>query len=126
MPSEFRVKNLANLNRALRQADKDVRLGIRKEYRTVAEPVRADAERLAVANIRNVGLPWSRMRIGITQRVVYVAPRQRGARGNRRLRRANFAGLLGPQMQHALDRNRPEIVRRFNHMLLNVADKFNR
>lgn len=121
------VRGLANLNRALRQADRDVRLGIREEYRNVAEPVRAVAETLALANIRNIGVPWSRFRVGITQRAVYVVPKQRGARGrNQRRRRPNLARLMYPQMQNALDRNQAEIERRFNAMLFGVADKFNR
>lgn len=122
----IRVKGLADLNRALRVADKDVRLGIRAEYRTVAEPVRADAERLVGANISNIGDEWPRMRIGITQRVVYVAPRQRGVRGRGPKRRRNLAGLMAPQMRQALEQNRPEIERRFNAMLHGVAVKFNR
>ncbi len=127
MADAIRVKGLTGLNRALAQADRNVRLGIRAEYRTVAEPVRADAETLSLANIRNVGVPWSRMRIGITQRAVYVVPKQRGARGrgNRR-RRPNLAGLMYPQMQKALDINAPGIERDFNEMLFGVANKFNR
>lgn len=127
MAGEIRVKGLADLNRALAQADRDVRLGIRAEYRKVAEPVRADAEQLALGNISHIGVPWSRMRIGVTQRAVYVVPKQRGVRGkDRRRRRPNLAGLLYPQMQKALDQNAAEIERSFNQMLFDVASKFNR
>ena len=123
--SGIKVKGLANLNRALQVADKDVRLGIRAEYRTVAEPVKADAELLARANISHLGAAWSQMRIGITQRAVYVVPKQRGARGRSRRRRPNLAGLMYPQMQQALDQNQEEIELRFNAMLHGVATKFN-
>lgn len=128
MAGGLEVHGLANLNRALRLADKDVRLGIRSEFRTVAEPVRADAERLASASIRNLGVPWSQMRVGITQRSVYVVPKQRGVRrrGERGRRRENLARLMYPPMQQALDRNEAETERRFNRMLEGVAGKFNR
>lgn len=127
MAGEIRVKGLADLNRALAKADRDVRLGIRSEYRTVAEPVRADAESLSLANISHIGVPWSRMRIGVTQRAVYVVPKQRGVRGrSRSRRRPNLARLLYPQMQKALDKNQAEVERRFNQMLFDVAAKFNR
>lgn len=125
MADAIRVKGLADLNRALRLAEKDVRLGIRAEYRTVAEPVRADAESFAAASISNIGVPWSQMRIGVTQRAVYVVPKRRGVKKRSR-RRPNLAGLLYPQMQKALDVNTDEVERRFNAMLFGVAAKFNR
>jgi hypothetical protein len=61
--------------------------------RAAAEPVRADAERLAVETIPRIGVPWSRMRIGVTTTSVYLAPRQRGAKLPKR-RRPNLAALL--------------------------------
>lgn len=128
MASGVEVHGLRNLNRALRVASKDVRAGFRAEYRHVAEPVRQDAEVLARSSIRNLGVPWSQMRIGITQRAVYVVPKQRGVkgRGRQQRRRENLARLLYPPMQKALDRNAAEVERRFNRMLEGVADKFNR
>ena len=127
MADAIRVKGLADLNRALAQADRNVRLGIRAEYRKVAEPVRSDAESLALANISHIGVPWSRMRIGVTQRSVYVVPKQRSTKGrSRSRRRPNLALLMYPQMQKALDRNADKVERSFNEMLFGVADKFNR
>lgn len=124
MAEGIKVKGLADLNRALRVAEKDVRLGIQAEYRKVAEPVRADAESLAAASITNIG-DWSGMRVGVTQRSVFVVPKKRGSK-NRKRRRPNLSGLLYPQMQKALDVNAAEVERRFNAMLFDVAAKFNR
>ena len=75
--------NLAALSKTFKKAPKDVRLAYRRELRTIAQPVQAAAESLAAARIRNLatGEPWARFRIGITQRLVYVAPRQKGVRG---------------------------------------------
>lgn len=123
-----RVRGLADLNRALRRADRDTRLGIRKELRDVAEPVRADAERLAVSNITRIGPKWSRMRVGVTTNLVYVAPRQRGvsARGLAHRKRKNLAGLMMDRaMQPALDRHASEIANRLDRTLDRVANTFN-
>lgn len=126
MQGAIRVKGLADLNRALKVAERDVRLGIRAELRHVAEPVRADAETLATARISHIGPNWSRMRVGVTQSSVYVVPRQRGTKTGRRKRPNLAVRLMNDAMQPALDRNVPEVERRFNAMLYDVAAKFNR
>ena len=123
------VRGLRDLNRALRFADRDVRLGIRKELRGIAEPVARSAEVLAVEKIPRIGVAWSRMRVGQTQRAVYVAPKQRGVkgRGHARRRRPNLNPLLlNRSMLPALERHEPELVANFDRMLHRVADNFNR
>lgn len=105
---EIRVRGFRELQRALKRAPRDLRLEIRHTLRDVAEPVRLDAERLARENIRRIGVPWSQMRTGVTQKVVYIAPKQRGvkSRTDRRLRRPNLADLLmGRAMEPAGVRN---------------------
>ncbi len=129
----IRVKGLADLNRALKNADKDVRLGVREVERQVAEPVKLEAQRLAVTEISGLkrtnlksGGEWGLMRIGSTQKVIYVAPLKRGKKKGTQKRR-NFAGvLMDKAMQPALDRKRPLIERRFQQMLDHMADNFNR
>lgn len=122
--SEVRVRGLAELNRALRRTDRDVRAGIRKELRGVAEPVRAQAEQLAASEIRNIGHDWSRMRVGITTDTVYVAPRKRGVKRGAN-KRKNLAPLLMDRaMQPALDDNTGLVERRFEAMLGQVTDDF--
>lgn len=127
--AEVRVRGLVELNRALRRTEKDVRLGIRKELRSVAEPIRSDAETLASSSIRNIGPNWSRMRVGLTVDTIYVAPRERGVkrRGEQRRRRPNMADLLmNRAMQPALERHKDDIERDFGRMLDRVADNFSR
>lgn len=112
MPAErtIRIEGLADLNRAFALADRKVRLEKNAQLRELAEPVRADAESLAVATIPRIGIPWSRMRVGVTRTTVYVAPRQRGSR-QPGTRRPNLAGLLhGRAMVPALNANQQEIV----------------
>lgn len=122
------VRGMAELQRALTVADRDVRLGVRREMRETAEPVRRDAETLAGMRIRNIGPRWDAMRVGVTQRSVYVAPRQRAVRrGDHPAKRPNLAGLLMSRaMQPALERNEPQVRRAFDEMLGQMAARFNR
>lgn len=120
------VSGMPELQRALKLADKDVRRGVRAEQRTVAEPVRSEAERLAVAEIDHIGTGWERMRIGLSARSIYVAPRRRGPRSGP-LKRPNLAPLLMDRaMEPALHMHEHDIERRYSEMLDRVADRFNR
>jgi hypothetical protein len=105
-----------------------LRLGVRAGLRQVAEPVQRGAEELARANISKIGPRWSKMRVGVTRDLVYVAPRQRGTRGggaNPR-RRPNLAPLLMDRaMQPALDQHAGEIEARFEELLDRISDEFN-
>lgn len=123
---QIRVRGLADLNRALAKADKQVRVGVRKELRQAVEPVRRDAQSLAVSEIPTIGGAWSRMRVGVTRDLVYVAPRQRGVKTGPR-KRPNLAELLlGRAMVPALDRNADDVEERIDDMLGRVARDFNR
>ncbi len=118
------VRGLRDLNRAFALADKETAKGLRKTLRAVAEPIRAESETRSVAAIPRVGLPWSRMRIGVTQKVVYVAPREKGraSRSNRSLRRPNLAGLLMDRaMEPALNANVALVERSVDAMLQDVG-----
>jgi hypothetical protein len=126
--AELVVEGYTGLMRALAQADRDVRLGVRRELRGVARPVQQDAQQLALSTI--AGMPrsprWAGMRIGIIRTSVYVAPRQRGVKSGPR-KRPNLANLLMNQaMQPALDRNTARVEAGFEQMLDTIADKFNR
>jgi hypothetical protein len=127
----FAVDGLTQLNRVFKHAPADVRKEYRRELRTVAEPVRSDAERLAVSKIRRVrsSPKWARMRTGVTLKEVYVAPRQRGVkgRGRDRMRRPRFGNLLGERAtQPALRRNEHRIVDDFEAMLDRLCRKWDR
>ncbi len=126
MPAEaaIRVRGLAELNRALKFADKETRLGIRKVERQVAEPVRVEAQELAARHISHIGTEWSRMRIGVTQKLVYVAPKQRRKKGTPRPNLAKL--LMDKAMQPALDKHASEIEKNFEEALDQMANNFNR
>ena len=121
----IRVEGLRELQRAFAAADRTLVTELRTELREVAEPVRADAERLAVAGIPSIGLSWSRMRVGVTQTGVYVAPRRKGGKGSRR--RPNLAGLLlGRSMMPALQQNVPQVEAGMERMLGKVGRAWER
>ncbi len=130
----IRVEGLAELHRALRLADRQQRLGIRKAERQVAEPVAREAEQLAVRQISHIGVPWSRMRIGITQKLVYVAPKQRGSKARRarvtdarRKADKKFARRLAVEAMHpAEERHRERTRAEFQNVLDTMADNFNK
>ena len=123
------VEGLRQLQRAFRAADRTLHLELRSALRDVAEPVRADAERLAVSAIPRIGLPWSRMRIGVTQRAVYVAPKQRGVktRGWDPRRRPNFADLMVDRvMDPTRERNQARVLEAMEDMLDTVGKAWER
>ena len=118
------VQGLRELNRAFADTDRETRLGWKAEQRRIAEPIRKDAEQKALQSIaRMPGSPkWARMRVGVTRQMVYVAPRQRGARtaGRRGYRRPNLADLLetralvpaGEQHEHQVDAEMERLIDR--------------
>lgn len=121
------VKGLRELRRLLaatnRAADKDLRVGLR----ALAEPIRADAEGLASSSIPRVGPNWSRMRVGVTQKLVYVAPRERGTRGRTARSRPRFADLLEQRaMTPALQRNEARLEQGVEDIFDSIAAKWNR
>lgn len=111
MPAEagVYVTGLRELNRAMARTTVDLRRDFKKTLKAVAEPVRDRAQVLARENISHIGDRWSGMRIGATQTVVYVAPKQRGGKGGPTARPNLAALLMDRAMQPALDENGPEI-----------------
>ena len=121
----LRVEGLRELQRAFSVADKTLAKELRSRLRDVAEPVRAEAERLALQEISRIGIPWSRMRIGVTRSLVYVAPVERGRRS--RHRRPNLADLLmGRAMSPALEANQDRVVHEFEELLDDVGRAWER
>ena len=122
------VKGLRDVNAAFAHTDRDLRLGWRAGMRHVAEPVRRDAQELAMDSIRRMPSSprWARMRVGVTRSVVYVAPRQRGTRGRGPSRRPNLGNLLMDRaMEPALQRHEHDTAAAFEQLLDTVADRFN-
>jgi hypothetical protein len=105
---EVRVEGLRELHRAFDVAGREMTKDLRAGLRSAAEPVRSDAESLAVQGIDRIGVPWSRMRVGVTRSSVYVAPQQR--KRGRGSPRPNLAGLLLDRaMIPALEQNKEKV-----------------
>lgn len=87
------VEGYEDVSRAFKGMSKDAKKDLRQALKRAGEPVRQEAERLAAGEIRNIhpGDRWSLMRLGVTSRYVYIAPKARRAGGSGR---SNLAGLL--------------------------------
>jgi len=130
MADAVRVLGLRDLERAFAKADRRLVGDLKDALEEAAAPVRRDAQTLAGTTIRNLhaGDDWSRMRTGVSRSVAYVAPVERGVKGraNQR-RRRNLADLLmGRAMQPALERNQRAVERRFELLLDEVVDVWER
>lgn len=116
-----RVQGLRELQRACAASDRELRLGVRSKLKEAAEPVRQEAERLALGEIRNLGSSWSRMRVGVTTTLVYVAPASRRSGGSAR---PNLGGLLMRRaMQPALETKARDVERTLERVIDDIADR---
>jgi hypothetical protein len=91
-----------------------------------AGPVRRTAQTMAVAEIPKIGLLWSRMRTGATQKMVYVAPVQRGTRVPSRRRPKLAPKLMNEAMVPALNIHREEIVGKVDGLLARMEREYER
>lgn len=107
------VRGYTNLQRLFAKAGPEAKKDLRDRLKELAEPTREDAERLAETRISRIGDEWGKMRVGVTTKVTYVAPVQRGVkgRGDLKRRRPKFATLMEQRaMIPALNENRDGII----------------
>lgn len=131
MNDAVRVRGLRELERAFGKASRDLKDGLKAELLTAAEPVRQQAEQIAVQTIPRIGpmrpRSWARMRAGHSTRfaLTYIAPRQRGrmSRANPALARPKFARTLLRPMEQSLERNHQSIIQRLEFVLDIVRDR---
>lgn len=128
MPAAVHIKGMRELSAAFAKFGKEANGQLREEFAKVAEPIRRDAEQNAQAEIRRIGSKWSAMRVGVTRRVVYVAPKARGVgRGVGGRRRPNLAPLLMERaMRPALERNRFEVAEAADRALGRLGHEWGR
>lgn len=119
------VDGLTELNRAFARAERDVRLEFRGTLRKAAKPVKDEAEVLASTDISHMATPpWTKMRVGVTRSLVYVAPRERGVKSktNRARRRPQFGDtLLDKALEPALEHNIDGITGEVELMLAGIS-----
>lgn len=117
MAATIRVRGLAEYNRALKNINSDLHAEIRDTLRDLAEPVARTAEQFTQTRIPTVTERWAKYRIGVTNRVVYVAPKARRRGGSER---PNFGTrLMEDAMIPALEAN----AQRIEHGLELMIDK---
>lgn len=113
-----RIEGLRELDRAFKLYGRGLEKGLREALEAAAEPVRGDAQALALSSIPRLGLPWSRMRIGVTRHTAYIAPVERGSNVRTRRTRPNLKTLLlGRAMEPALERNISNVERELGDAL---------
>lgn len=119
----IRIQGLGELQRAFRVASVAMSKSINEVLDATADPVRFQAQELAVARIPRIGLPWSRMRVGVTRHTAYVAPVERGLkRGFARRQRPNLKPLLLERaLLPAFDQNRERIAQDFEEAMADMA-----
>jgi hypothetical protein len=116
MAGTVEVVGLAELRRAFQVAGNGLARDLNDALKAAGEPVRQDAQTLAVSNISRIGIPWSRMRLGIQRHSVYVAPVERGTKSRTLTgkRRPRFkTKLLDEAMAPALARNSDRVAQEF-------------
>jgi hypothetical protein len=121
------IHGLAEVSAAFADAGPDATRELRGGLSKAAEPVARDAEGLALGQIRKMTSDWSEMRVGVLTRVVYVAPKKRGIRGDSPRKRPKFAPLLMARaMEPALQRNENRVVHTLQAALDRAVADFNR
>jgi hypothetical protein len=119
--SAVRVKGLHELQRDFRKLSRDLSKEVRDELKQAAEPVADRAQDLALSEISHMTGRWSEMKVGATQKSVYVRPRAR-RRGGRP--RPNFAPLmLERAMDPALEQRSADVVRALEGTLDRLAGR---
>jgi len=113
------VSGFRELSRAFGKVEKQFSKDLRAKLREAAEPVRADASRLAGASIRNLGEgdPWTGMKVGGGVTVVYVAPKKRRSKDAKRRRSSFGDALMDRAMSPALVRNTDQVMRKADQAL---------
>jgi len=122
------VKGLRDMNRALARAGKEARAESREIMRDIARPAASHVEQLAVTNIRNIGRRWPLTRIGMTQKSIYIVPKERGrlSKADPRRRRPNLRRLLASRAYDpARSTYAPKFKQEFEHAFDRIADRFN-
>jgi hypothetical protein len=118
-----KVKGLKELQRDFRRISKKVDKGLSAELKQAAEPVKTEAQQLALGRIR--GMPrtprWAGMRIGVATGRVYVVPSARRRGGSPR---PNLGGLLLEQMDAAVEAKQAEVLERMEDWLDHIGDGY--
>lgn len=101
----IRIKGAKELEAAFLNLRREVLRDLKPALLAAAEHIRVDAQDRSVADISNIGPRWSRMRIGATPHILYVAPKSHRRGGSPR---KNLAPLLAVAMTEAAEAGEDE------------------
>ena len=117
-----RIQGLRELEAAFKAYGRGMEKGVAEALDAAAEPVRSEAEALAVVAIDRSAVDWTRMRVGVTRRTAYIVPEQRGRGTPQNRRRPNVKErLLGLAMEPALAANVGRVEDEFEEALNDLA-----
>lgn len=117
----IRVEGLRELTRAFKAISKDLDKEVVDGLKDAAEPVKRDAEALAMGRITNMTTHWSQMRIGVSRAkgLVFMVPLARRAGGRPR---PNLSPLmLERAMDPAVNKNSAQIIHKVDAVIGHLA-----
>jgi hypothetical protein len=126
VPVQFRVQDVAGVNRALEAAGGQIKSEGQNELRALGQLVAGSASARAYT-IRNMTAQWARFDVRSVPNLVYVVPHEKGARGRGPRKRQRFDNpMMNQVMRPALNAHRGEVNRRFQALAERVCNDFNR
>ena len=127
MPSTVVVSGLAQIQRDLAKSGPAVSKAMREGMREAAAPVAELAKDFSLSRIRRMkrSPQLANTRTGVTQKAVYIVPKERGVRpggmdSRRRggsIKGGGLLSLMGRTFDDALDAGAPIVVGRVSHLL---------
>ncbi len=135
MPYSVEIVNLGEITRSIKLLGPAVYKAARAGLLEAAEPVKRDADQLALSEISGMKRarakppPWSIQKEGSTVHSVYIVPTQRGKRSQRtdgdRRRSDRFVSIMyGKSYNPALEKNRPVVAQTVDNWLGRVTREF--
>lgn len=125
----FLLEGQRELLRAFNKTEKETKTGVRAVMAGIAQPVADTIEQNAKQDISRIGEKWPVMRIGVTQKLIYLAPKERSrlARRNpRRYVRREFSEMFATRaIDPAEERHAPGYEAAVSRALDIVCDRFN-
>jgi hypothetical protein len=112
------IEGLNEVIRAFGKIEKSLAKEVRDSLKKAGEPVRVEAERMAVGNISNIGPVWSRMKLGSTSSGVYIAlqARRRGGPGRPNVGRLLLGESILPAVAEKGDETEREVEKALDHL----------
>lgn len=123
----FHVKGLAELDRAFKKMDKDLRQDFVHELEEAADQPRELATRKILGELRNMPPTpfYAQQRVGVSAKTtVYIAPLWRRGSGAPGRGRPNLSGAMRKRMEAAVDESGGKVESAIGDMLDRMANEW--